>query len=226
MGYFDPTLLHGMRISGNHLSAQIVSEFPITQQFQAPCGIDSVGWLGGCERRPSPNCDARSQGVYIDLLVIHNISLPPGEFGGPWIDDLFLARLDPEAHPYFRTIAGAPVSAHLLIRRDGRCIQYVPFGERAWHAGASSFAGRERCNEFSIGIELEGTDTQPFEAAQYHALAGATRAIMGAYPGITPERIAGHSDIAPGRKTDPGPYFDWTRYRALLGEEPARALGS
>ena len=118
--------------------------------------------------------------------MIHNISLPPGEFGGPWIDDLFLARLDPEAHPYFRAIAEAPVSAHLLIRRDGRCIQYVPFGERAWHAGASSFAGRERCNEFSIGIELEGTDDQPFEAAQYLALADATRVYHGGLSGDHP----------------------------------------
>jgi AmpD protein len=178
--------------------------------------VDADGWLCGAERRLSPSRNARPPGAVIDLLVIHNISLPPGEFGGPWIDDLFLARLDPRAHPYFRAIAGVPVSAHLLIRRDGRCIQYVPFGERAWHAGVSSFAGRERCNDFSIGVELEGSDETAFASAQYQALAAATRALMSAYPGIAPERIAGHSDIAPGRKTDPGPHFDWDRYRALL----------
>jgi AmpD protein len=178
--------------------------------------VDVAGWLHGAERRPSPNRDARPAGTVIDLLVIHNISLPPGAFGGPWIDDLFLARLDPQAHPYFRAIAGAAVSAHLLIRRDGRCIQYVPFGERAWHAGASCFAGRERCNDFSIGIELEGTDDAPFDPAQYQALAKVTLALMAAYPGITPDRIAGHSDLAPGRKTDPGPHFDWARFRRLL----------
>jgi N-acetyl-anhydromuramoyl-L-alanine amidase len=178
--------------------------------------VDADGWLRGAERRPSPNRDARPAGTVVDLLVIHNISLPPGEFGGPWIDDLFLARLDPEAHPYFRAIAGVSVSAHLLIRRDGRCIQYVPFGERAWHAGASCFAGRERCNDFSIGIELEGSDDLPFETNQYRALAEVVRALMTAYPGIRPDRIVGHSDIAPGRKTDPGPHFDWPRLLALL----------
>ena len=179
--------------------------------------VDAGGWLRGAERRPSPNCDARPAGTVVDLLVIHNISLPPGEFGGHWIDDLFLARLDPDAHPYFRAVASAPVSAHLLIRRDGRAIQYVPFGQRAWHAGVSCFAGRERCNDFSIGIELEGADDQPFEPSQYQALAEVTRALMTHYPGIRSDRIAGHSDIAPGRKTDPGPHFDWDRYRTLLG---------
>ena len=178
--------------------------------------VDAGGWLQGAQRRPSPNHDARPQGTVVDLLVIHNISLPPGEFGGPWIDALFLGRLDPEAHPYFRDIAGVPVSAHLLIHRDGRCVQYVPCNQRAWHAGASRFAGRERCNDFSIGIELEGTDDLPFEPAQYLALAQVARALMAAYPGITAARIAGHSDIAPGRKTDPGPHFDWGRFRELL----------
>lgn len=178
--------------------------------------VDAEGWLRGAERRPSPNRDARPADTVVDLLVIHNISLPPGEFGGPWIDDLFLARLDPEAHPYFSAIAGVPVSAHLLILRDGRCVQYVPFGERAWHAGASCFAGRERCNDYSIGIELEGTDDHPFDPLQYRALAGVTRTLMAAYPGIRPERIVGHSDIAPGRKTDPGAHFDWDRFLALL----------
>jgi AmpD protein len=178
--------------------------------------VGADGWLRGAERRPSPHRDARPAGTVVDLLVIHNISLPPGQFGGPWIDDLFLARLDPEAHPYFRAIAGVPVSSHMLIRRDGRCIQYVPFGERAWHAGASCFAGRERCNDFSIGIELEGADDQPFEPLQYQVLAEVTLALMAYYPGIRPDRIAGHSDIAPGRKTDPGPHFDWNQFLGLL----------
>lgn len=179
--------------------------------------LDADGWLMGGERRPSPHRDQRPAGTAVDLLVIHNISLPPGEFGGPWIDDLFLGRLDPKAHPYFRAIAGTRVSAHVLIRRDGHCLQYVPFGERAWHAGASSFGGRERCNDFSIGIELEGADDRPFEPSQYLALAEVTRLLLDAYPGIVPGRIVGHSDIAPGRKTDPGPHFDWARYLALVG---------
>lgn len=178
----------------------------------------SAGWLAGAARRPSPNCDPRPLGISIDLLVIHNVSLPPGRFGGPWLDDLFLGRLDPEAHPYFRiACAAGPVSTHLLIRRDGSVVQYVPFELRAWHAGRSSFEGRERCNEFSIGIELEGDDHQPFEDAQYAALARATRGIMFAHPRIVPERIVGHSDIAPGRKTDPGPFFDWARFYRDLG---------
>ncbi len=185
---------------------------------QATAGpVDADGWLIRAQRRPSPFCNARPAGAAIDLLVIHNISLPPGEFGGPWIDDLFLGRLDPQAHPYFRDIAGVPVSAHLLIRRNGACIQYVPFGERAWHAGVSCFQGRERCNDYSIGIELEGSDDIPFSQVQYQVLATVTRDLMAAYLGITQGRIAGHSDLSPGRKTDPGPHFDWGRYRALIG---------
>jgi AmpD protein len=149
--------------------------------------------------------------------VIHNISLPPGELGGDWIDDLFLGRLDPDAHPYFVVACAAgPVSTHLLIRRDGTLVQYVPLGQRAWHAGRSLFRGRERCNDFSIGVELEGADHMPFELAQYRTLAVATRAIVARYPAIIPERIVGHSDIAPGRKTDPGPHFDWGLYRELI----------
>jgi N-acetyl-anhydromuramoyl-L-alanine amidase len=180
--------------------------------------IDLAGWLAGAERRPSPNCDPRPPGAVIDLLVIHNISLPPGELGGGWIDDLFLGRLDPAAHPYFEiACAAGPVSTHLLIRRDGAPVQYVPFGQRAWHAGRSHFDGRDRCNDFSIGIELEGADHLPFEPAQYRTLARATIAIMASYPAIVLERIAGHSDIAQGRKTDPGPYFDWALYRELIG---------
>ena len=178
--------------------------------------IDSEGWLAGAERRPSPNQDARPAAAAIDLLVIHNISLPPGEFGGDWIDDLFLNRLDPSAHPYFAPIASVRVSAHLLIRRDGRLIQYVPFEWRAWHAGVSSFQGRERCNDYSIGIELEGTDETPFTEAQYRVLADCTRRIRSRYPAIDAARIVGHGDIAPGRKTDPGPAFDWVRYRDAM----------
>jgi len=145
--------------------------------------------------------------------VIHNISLPPGEFGGPWIDDLFMGRLDPAAHPYFREIAGLRVSAHFLIRRDGSLIQYVPTDKRAWHAGVSSWNGCERCNDLSIGVELEGADDVPFAEPQYETLARLTRDLQARY-GILD--LAGHSDIAPGRKTDPGPWFDWARFRASV----------
>lgn len=176
---------------------------------------DAEGWLPTARHQPSPNYDARPPDTVIDLLVIHNISLPPGEFGGDWIDDLFHNRLDPTAHAYFAAIAAVRVSAHFLIRRDGCLIQYVSCTQRAWHAGVSSFMGRERCNDFSIGIELEGTDTTPFTRAQYHTLAACTRHIRARYPAITLERIVGHSDIAPGRKTDPGPMFDW---RCYLGQ--------
>lgn len=169
---------------------------------------------------PSPNCDARPPGSIINLLVIHNISLPPNEFGGPWISDLFMNQLDPGFHPYFQEIAQLKVSAHLLIRRDGSALQFVPYTQRAWHAGISCFEGREACNDFSIGIELEGSDQVPFSAAQYTRLARATQTIQQAYPAITMNRIVGHSDIAPGRKTDPGPFFDWEYYRSLLMDQP------
>ena len=145
--------------------------------------------------------------------MIHNIALPPGEYGGPWIDDLFLGRLDPKAHPHFEEIAGLKVSSHFLIRRDGSLIQYVPCEMRAWHAGVSSWRGRDRCNDFSIGIELEGSDDVPFAELQYETLAKLTRTLFSRYG---PLEIAGHSDIAPGRKTDPGPWFEWDRYRALI----------
>ncbi|RDH82112.1 MAG: 1,6-anhydro-N-acetylmuramyl-L-alanine amidase AmpD [endosymbiont of Escarpia spicata] len=176
------------------------------------------GLLSSAKQRPSPNQDERPPGCEIDLLVIHNISLPPGKFGGPWIDDLFLNRLRSEQHPYFAEIAALRVSSHLLIRRDGESIQYVPLHHRAWHAGESCFSGRERCNDNSIGIELEGTDEQPYTDAQYTALVEVTREIMARYPAITPNRITGHADISPGRKTDPGPAFDWERYRRMLLE--------
>ncbi len=166
---------------------------------------------------PSPNQDERPPGAEIDLVVVHGISLPPGCFGGEAIDRLFTNCLDAAKHPFFAEIQGLRVSAHVLIRRRGDVVQYVPFHRRAWHAGVSSFEGRERCNDFSVGIELEGTDETPYERSQYHALAGVVAALRSAYPGISPDRIAGHSDIAPGRKTDPGPAFDWPRFRQLLG---------
>lgn len=164
----------------------------------------------------SPHCDERPAGTAVDLLVIHGISLPPGEFGGSWIERLFLGKLPLDAHPYFASIAALKVASHLLIRRDGELLQFVPFHKRAWHAGSSSFQGRSACNDFSIGVELEGADDIAYGAAQYTRLAAVTTELMRAYPGITPSRIVGHSDVAPGRKTDPGPAFDWARYRDIL----------
>lgn len=175
------------------------------------------GWLTDVARVPSPHCDDRPEGDIPSLLVIHNISLPPGEFGGPYIDQLFTGRLQASEHPFFAEISHLRVSAHCLIRRDGSIVQYVPFDRRAWHAGVSKYEDRERCNDFSIGIELEGTDTLPFTDEQYRQLALVTRLLCLAYP-ITPNRICGHNDIAPGRKTDPGPAFDWDRYRHLAQE--------
>ncbi len=170
------------------------------------------GRMAPARQVDSPNCDARPEPAVVDLLVVHGISLPPGQFGGPHIDALFTNALDPAAHPYFRDICALRVSAHLLIRRDGELVQYVPFTRRAWHAGVSCFGGRERCNDFSIGIELEGTDETAYTAAQYRVLSAVTRALMQAYPGIDRGRIVGHCDIAPGRKSDPGPAFEWARY--------------
>lgn len=175
--------------------------------------LDAVGWLHRARRIPSPNCDARPAATPLALLVIHNISLPPCEFGGEAIIDLFCNRLDPRAHPFYTALAGVEVSSHFLIRRDGELIQFVPCTLRAWHAGASSWNGRPRCNDFSIGVELEGSDFVPFRDAQYEQLARLTRELQGAYP---IRDIVGHSDISPGRKTDPGPFFDWARYRALI----------
>jgi len=171
----------------------------------------------------SPNHDERPDSEPPSLLVIHGISLPPGEYGGPWIDALFTNKLDPEAHPYFADIHQLRVSSHLLIRRDGELVQYVPFDKRAWHAGVSSYNGRERCNDFSIGIELEGSDDEPYEAAQYRVLAECVGALLAAYPELSAERITGHSDIAPGRKTDPGPHFDWPYFHHLLEKSRASA---
>lgn len=164
----------------------------------------------------SPHYDARPDPDDISLVVIHNISLPPGQFGGRWIDDLFLGRLDTAAHPYFREIASLRVSSHLCVFRDGAVTQYVPFDQRAWHAGVSQWQGRERCNDFSIGIELEGSDHTAFAPAQYHSLVRILLALFARYPRLGSRKMAGHSDIAPGRKTDPGPYFDWSHLHALL----------
>ncbi|MDY6978513.1 MAG: 1,6-anhydro-N-acetylmuramyl-L-alanine amidase AmpD [Pseudomonadota bacterium] len=175
-----------------------------------------TGLLQGARQCPSPNYNARPDPGDISLLVIHGISLPPQQFGGDAIDRFFTNCLDPAQHPYFREICDLQVSAHLLIRRDGELVQYVPFIERAWHAGDSVFAGRTNCNDFSIGIELEGSDELPYEPVQYRQLQAVTRLLQQAYPGITRERIVGHCDIAPGRKTDPGPAFDWARLMAAL----------
>lgn len=180
-------------------------------------------WFVGDDERllqarqlPSPNADARPQAGDIGLLVIHGISLPPGEFGGPWIDALFSNALDSAAHPCFAQIAGLRVSAHCCVFRDGAITQYVPFGRRAWHAGVSRWRGRERCNDFSIGIELEGADHIPYTDAQYTALTSLAKALFDRYPGLSVDTVVGHCDIAPGRKTDPGAAFDWPRLRRSL----------
>ena len=173
------------------------------------------GWLDGVRWLPSPNVGERPAGSKVSLVVIHNISLPPGQFGGDGIVELFTNRLDPAAHPYYAGIAHLRVSAHFLIRRRGELIQFVPCGARAWHAGVSSWKGRENCNDFSIGIELEGTDDRPFTQAQYRRLAALIRTLRRAYP-IT--GLTGHSDVAPDRKTDPGPCFDWARLRSMLDD--------
>ncbi|MGV8834620.1 1,6-anhydro-N-acetylmuramyl-L-alanine amidase AmpD [Cellvibrio sp.] len=175
------------------------------------------GWLQCATQCPSPNFNFRPENTDISLLVIHNISLPPGEFGGGYVQKFFQNALDASLHPYFSTIAELKVSAHLFIERDGKIIQFVPFDARAWHAGSSSFANVADCNNYSIGIELEGADDIPYSDAQYRSLEKVSRQLLLTYPKLTPERITGHSDIAPGRKTDPGPAFDWQRYRNSLG---------
>ena len=183
--------------------------------------IDEKGWLREAACHPSPNFDQRPDRDDINLLVIHNISLPPEQFGGPWISDFFCNRLDPTQHPYFAEIANLKVSSHILIRRDGQPVQFVSFFDRAWHAGVSSFQGRDKCNDYSIGIELEGSDNQPFTEQQYQSLASITEKLMRLFPGITPDRVTGHCDISPGRKTDPGPCFDWHHYKKLINHSQA-----
>lgn len=174
------------------------------------------GWLSAASHCPSPNFNQRPMGAEVSLLVIHNISLPPGQYGGGYVQSFFQNCLEASAHPYFAEIASLQVSAHLLIERDGIITQFVSLDERAWHAGASSFAGVPNCNDYAIGIELEGTDDEPYTDIQYQQLAKVTRQLLATYPKLTPERITGHAQIAPGRKTDPGPAFDWPRYRALI----------
>lgn len=174
------------------------------------------GRLARARWSPSPNFGCRPGDADISLLVIHCISLPPGDYSGDCVEQFFLNCLDHSRHPYFREIEGITVSAHCLIRRDGELIQFVNFRDRAWHAGRSSFCGQEECNDYSIGVELEGTGDDPYTDAQYRQLARLSGELMAAWPKITPDRITGHSDIAPGRKTDPGPVFDWAHYFSLI----------
>jgi N-acetyl-anhydromuramoyl-L-alanine amidase len=185
--------------------------------MQSPLKIEpATGLLAGVRQVLSPFYDARPTGVLPELIVVHGISMPPGEFGGPWIDRLFTGNLPADAHPYFKETSKLRVSAHALIRRDGVIVQYVPFGQRAWHAGQSHYRGRAGCNDFSIGIELEGTGETPYTEAQYIQLAALVEALVATYPSLSFDHIAGHSDIAPGRKTDPGPSFEWARWRSIL----------
>lgn len=175
----------------------------------------STGWFQGIHHCPSPNFNIRPDGE-ISLLVVHNISLPPGQFGTARVQAFFQNRLPVDEHPFFAEIASLQVSAHFFIERDGALTQFVSCLERAWHAGVSWFDGRDNCNDFSLGVELEGTDEQPYTDAQYERLAELTRQLLDAYPAISTERICGHCDIAPGRKTDPGPAFDWPRLYTTL----------
>ena len=182
-----------------------------------PLTIDrSTSQLLGVRQVISPNQDARPPGATIDLVVVHGIGLPPGQFGGPWVEQLFLNRLPVDADPFFATIAGLKVSAHAFIRRDGEIIQFVPFHARAWHAGASSWQHRVACNDFSVGIELEGADEVAYTDAQYDQLAAMIVALRASYPTLTTDGLVGHSEIAPGRKTDPGAGFDWTILQAKV----------
>jgi AmpD protein len=179
--------------------------------------VDPVtGWIDGVRRVVSPNFDERPAGADLDLIVVHGISLPPGEFGNGWIDRLFCNDLPADAHPFFATVCNTAVSAHVLVARDGTLTQYVPFARRAWHAGRSEYCGRTSCNDFSVGIELEGTDDREYASEQYRMLAELIVALRGAYPSLARAEIVGHSDIAPGRKTDPGPMFDWSELTRML----------
>ena len=183
--------------------------------------VDRNGIVRAAPQIASPNFDARPEGAKVSLLVIHGISLPPGQFGGPWIVELFTNTLNTKAHPYFTTLADQRVSAHFLIRREGSLAQFVACEMRAWHAGQSRWRGRDDCNDFSIGVELEGTDDLPYTDTQYVTLAALTRALRRRY---RIRDIAGHADIAPGRKTDPGPAFDWGRYRHSIEPRSRRPM--
>jgi len=178
-----------------------------------------TGLLSPCKHLPSPNKDARPIEQTLDLIVIHSISLPPGKYGGDAIERFFSNELNPDEHPYYQEIHQMKVSSHILIRRDGQITQFVPFHERAWHAGVSSYQGRERCNDFSIGIELEGSDTDSFNNEQYIQLANLIQTLIKTYHSLSQDAITGHSDIAPGRKTDPGTGFDWKKLDTLLSSE-------
>ncbi|NNH87243.1 1,6-anhydro-N-acetylmuramyl-L-alanine amidase AmpD [Acinetobacter terrae] len=182
---------------------------------QAPSFQVIDGQLIGARQVPSPNYNQRPEHTEIQLVVVHNISLPPSQFGGGYIEQFFQNQLDWSKHPYFQTIEGMQVSTHLLILRTGEVLQFVNFNDRAWHAGRSSYLAKKECNDYSIGIELEGSDDQPFEDVQYSVLAEVIATLQATYPKIL-RHLAGHSDIAPGRKTDPGPYFDWPKTRALI----------
>lgn len=178
--------------------------------------IDSGGWLQGADIMPSPNCEPRTPGEAIELIVIHAISLPPGQYGGGYVQQFFCNHLDPNEHAYFASIDGLRVSAHCLIERNGHLVQFVSFNDRAWHAGISCWQDRQNCNDFSIGIELEGCDEEPFEDAQYEQLARLVISLRKQYPALSEQSICGHSDIAPDRKTDPGPCFDWQTLYSLM----------
>ena len=195
-----------------------------TAPVSAPLAVDcATGLLVGARQVLSPNFDSRPGGALPELLVVHGISLPPGEFGGPWIDRMFTGTLPADAHPFFEDLASARLSAHALIRRDGQIVQYVPFGVRAWHAGVSQYCGRAGCNDFSIGIELEGTEHVPYTDAQYQQLTELAVALLGAYDSLSVDRIVGHCDIAPERKSDPWATFEWDRFRkALRARMPAQ----
>lgn len=187
-----------------------------------PWHFRADGWLPAARHVASPHFDERPDPADISLLVIHGISLPPGEFGGPYIEQLFLGTLDSAGHPYFAALAGLRVSSHFLIRRDGELVQFVSADHRAWHAGVSRFDGRERCNDFSLGVELEGTDELAYTDAQYDCLLRLVGAIQQRWPAITTARVTGHEHIAPGRKTDPGSAFDWLRLFAGLAKKSMR----
>ena len=187
---------------------------------QAPSFQVIDGQLIGARQVPSPNYNQRPEHTEIQLVVVHNISLPPSQFGGGYIEQFFQNQLDWSQHPYFQTIEGMQVSTHLLILRTGEVLQFVNFNDRAWHAGRSTYLAKKECNDYSIGIELEGSDDQPFEDVQYSILAQVIATLQATYPKIL-QHLAGHSDIAPGRKTDPGPFFDWPKTRALIQQYKA-----
>lgn len=203
------------RHNGPIKNSLINSEQKHSAQMKCNELVIEQGWLKSAEIQQSSHCEPRATDAAVSLLVVHNISLPPGQFGGNHITDFFLGNLDPTLDPYFESIYNIRVSAHCLIQRNGHIVQYVSFNNKAWHAGVSTYQGREKCNDFSIGIELEGTDDIPYTKAQYQQLSRLSQALIGTYPELE-NNIVGHCDIAPGRKTDPGKAFDWQYFEALL----------